>query len=99
VVAPPDHVERDEVGRVVAYLDQQEEALTGEARDYLHTIARQLVEKHSGLHVSVEVRVGAPADGVIAAAADRVADLVVMASHGRTGIRRAVFGSVTGAVL
>jgi nucleotide-binding universal stress UspA family protein len=99
VVAPPDHVERDEVGRVVAYLDQQEEAQTRETRDYLHTIARQMVEKYPGLRVSVEVRVGPPADGVIAAAADRVADLVVMASHGRTGIGRAVFGSVTGAVL
>jgi len=99
VVEPPDHVEHDEVGRVVAYLDQQEEAHTREARDYLHWVARQMVEKYPGLQVSVEVRVGAPADGVIAVAADRVADLVVMASHGRTGIRRAVFGSVTGAVL
>jgi nucleotide-binding universal stress UspA family protein len=99
VVESSEEVVRDEFGRIREYLDQQEEALTGEARDYLHTIAGQLVEKHSGLHVSVEVRVGAPADGVIAAAADRVADLVVMASHGRTGIRRAVFGSVTGAVL
>jgi nucleotide-binding universal stress UspA family protein len=29
----------------------------------------------------------------------RGADLVVMATHGRTGIRRAVLGSVAGAVL
>ena len=99
VVEPPDHVEYDENGRVVAYLDQQEEARTREARDYLHWVARQMVEKYPGLQVSVEVRVGEPADGVIAVAADRVADLVVMARNGRTGIRRAVFGSVTGAVL
>jgi nucleotide-binding universal stress UspA family protein len=99
VVEPPDHVEYDEVGRVVAYLDQQEEAQTRQARDYLHAVARQLVKEYPGLQLSVEVRVGAPADGVIAVAADRVADLVVMASHGRTGIGRAVFGSVTGAVL
>ena len=33
------------------------------------------------------------------AAVDRVADVVVMASHGRTGMSRVAFGSVTGAVL
>ncbi len=99
VVEPPDHVERDELGRVRVYLDQQEEAVTREARDYLHTIATQLVDKAPGLHVTVEVRLGAPAAGVNAAAIDRGADLVIMASHGRTGLSRAVFGSVTGAVL
>jgi nucleotide-binding universal stress UspA family protein len=45
------------------------------------------------------VRLGEPARGIIMTATDRAADLVVMASHGRTGISRAVFGSVTGAVL
>jgi nucleotide-binding universal stress UspA family protein len=99
VVEPPRQVERDQSGRVRAYLDQQEEALTREARDYLHGVARQLMENSAALHVSIDVRVGEPATGIVAVAADRVADLVVMASHGRTGIPRAVFGSVTGAVL
>jgi nucleotide-binding universal stress UspA family protein len=99
VVESSEEVVRDEFGRIREYLDQQEEALTSDARDYLHDVADQLVEKHPGLHVTVEVRIGAPAAGIIAVAADRVADLVVMASHGRTGIPRAVFGSVTGAVL
>ncbi len=99
VVEPPDEVVRDEVGRIRVYLDQQEEALTRDARDYLHAIAAQLADRNPGLHVSVDVRMGEPAAGVIMAAADRAADLVVMASHGRTGIPRAVFGSVTGAVL
>ena len=99
VVEPPDEVIRDEIGRIRVYLDQQEEALTRDARDYLHFTATQLVEKNPGMHVSVEVRMGEAAAGVIAAAVDRGADLVVMASHGRTGIPRAVFGSVTGAVL
>jgi nucleotide-binding universal stress UspA family protein len=99
VVEPPDEVVRDEAGRIRIYLDQQEEALSREARDYLHAVAAELTEKNPDLHVSSEVRVGAPAAGVIAATTDRAADLVIMASHGRTGIPRAVFGSVTGAVL
>jgi len=33
------------------------------------------------------------------AAVDRDADVVVMATHGRTGVRRATMGSVAGAVL
>lgn len=99
VVEPPGEVLRDEYGRVRVYLDQQEEALTRDARDYLHRIATRLVEQHPALHVSVEVRIGAPARGLIVAAVDRVVDMVVMASHGRTGIPRAIFGSVTGAVL
>jgi len=57
------------------------------------------VEKNPGMHVSVEVRMGEAAAGVIAAAVDRGADLVVMASHGPTSIPRAAFGSDTGAVL
>ena len=99
VVEPPHGVVRDEYRRIRVYLDQQEEALTRQAREYLHTTAAQLIDTHPGLHVTSEARVGAPAAGVIAAAADRAADLVVMSSHGRTGIRRAVFGSVTGAVV
>jgi nucleotide-binding universal stress UspA family protein len=99
VVEPPDDVIRDDLGRIRVYLDQQEEALSREARDYLQSAATQLVDANTGLHVTVEVRLGDPANGVIAAGADRGADLVVMASHGRTGIPRAVFGSVTGTVL
>jgi nucleotide-binding universal stress UspA family protein len=99
VVEPPHDVVRDQIGHVRIYLDQQEEALTRDARDYLHFHAQRLVQEHPGLHVRVDVRIGEPAAGVIAAAADAAADLVVMASHGRTGIPRAVIGSVTGEVL
>lgn len=99
VVEPPDDVVRDEAGRIRVYLDQQEEALGRDAREYLHVTAAQITQTHPGPRVSVEVRMGDPAAGIIAAATDRGADLVVMASHGRTGIPRAVFGSVAGAVL
>jgi nucleotide-binding universal stress UspA family protein len=45
------------------------------------------------------VRLGDPASGIAMAALDTHADLIVMATHGRTGVQRAVLGSVAGTVL
>jgi nucleotide-binding universal stress UspA family protein len=98
-MAPPERVERDDNGRVLAYLDQQEEASKREAYDYLQGIIRRLREPDPDVHIAVDIRIGDPAEGIVLAAADRVADLVVMATHGRTGLQRAVSGSIAGAVL
>jgi nucleotide-binding universal stress UspA family protein len=99
VAAPPDRVERDERGHVRAYLDQQEEGITREAFDYLRRIQAKLRQQRPELHVTLDVRIGDPAAGIAIAEVARGADLVVMATHGRTGLRRAVRGSVAGAVL
>ncbi len=99
VAEPPDHVERDERGRVLAYLDQQEEAITRDTFDYLRRIQAKLKRERPDLHVTVDVRIGDPATGIATAEIARGADLVVMATHGRTGLRRAVLGSVAGTVL
>jgi nucleotide-binding universal stress UspA family protein len=99
VVKPPTAVELDENGRVLAYLDQQEEAHRLEARDYLTNIAAQLRSRARTIEVRVDVRVGDPTSGIAMAAIDATADLIVMATHGRTGIRRALLGSVAGTVL
>ena len=56
-------------------------------------------ERPLPIPVKVDVRVGDPASGIAMAAIDESADLIVMATHGRTGIRRAVLGSVAGTVL
>jgi nucleotide-binding universal stress UspA family protein len=99
VIPPAEHVVRDEFGRVLAYLDQQEEADRTRARDYLSTIASGLRDRPLPIPVKVDVRVGDPASCIAMAAIDESADLIVMATHGRTGIRRAVLGSVAGTVL
>lgn len=42
---------------------------------------------------------GAPADAIVQLAAEEYADLIVMATHGRTGLRRLLMGSVAEEVI
>lgn len=99
VVEPPDNVEYDENGRVLAYLDQQEEARTREARMYLSNVATQLHARYPAIRAVNDVRIGEPIDGIVLSARARGVGLVVMATHGRTGLRRAAVGSVAGGVV
>jgi nucleotide-binding universal stress UspA family protein len=101
ITRPPDHVVMDASRHhVVAYIDQQEEASSREAHDYLDRVAMKLRAEYPGMHVSTHSRIADDAaTGIVDAAGERAADLVVMATHGRTGVRRAVVGSVAGEVL
>jgi nucleotide-binding universal stress UspA family protein len=100
IVEPPEHVEYDETGRVVvAYLDQQEEVRTRAGRDYLFKIAIEIGRQYPGVQISQDVRCGDASSGIIAAAIDKSIDLIVMSTHGRTGVSRAVLGSVAGEVV
>jgi len=99
VIQEPDHILQDERGRVLAYLDQEVEDLTREARTYLESVARRLRQKDADIRVSVDVRMGEPDTGIIEAATERFADLIIMATHGRTGLRRVTVGGVAGNVL
>jgi nucleotide-binding universal stress UspA family protein len=51
------------------------------------------VGEHDGVRVEKRLMEGAPGDVLVAAAAD--ADLVVVGSHGRGGLARALLGSVS----
>jgi hypothetical protein len=76
-------------------LDEPQLVLT--AREQLDDVASAL--RASGIRAEAHVAVGS-AVTVIDAFAERVsADLLVMASHARTGTRRAVQGSITDAVM
>ena len=46
------------------------------------------------LHPVCETRVGAPADEILECAFDRDIDLIVMGTHGRHGVARALLGSI-----
>ncbi len=82
-------------GRVIAYADQESERLQYEAEVYLRKIAQGL----AGFAVEYAVRFGDPAEEIVAEAREAGADLIAMATHGRTGLARLLLGSVAEAVL
>jgi nucleotide-binding universal stress UspA family protein len=63
------------------------------ANDYLTSFAAGLMA--DGLRVETEVRYGDVAEQIVAAARQHKADLVVLTTHGRHGLARAWYGSVT----
>jgi nucleotide-binding universal stress UspA family protein len=63
------------------------------AHEYLAGVADELRQDGS-FTVSTCLEPGSPADAIVEAATREGADLVVMATHGRSGIERALVGSV-----
>jgi nucleotide-binding universal stress UspA family protein len=55
--------------------------------------------RQAGYTVSVEVKFGEPAKEILDFIEDEKIDLVAMTTHGRTGLKRFIFGSVAEAVL
>jgi nucleotide-binding universal stress UspA family protein len=73
------------------------ERLRQEAIEYLRSVAA--LPLFGGLRVITTVRTGEAAVEIIQAARELHADLIAMTTHGRTGLRRLLFGSVAEAVL
>jgi nucleotide-binding universal stress UspA family protein len=73
------------------------EARRHEAEEYLATISAAL--RSQAVNTAWAIRRGRPADEILAAAQEGGADLIAMATHGRTGVGRLLFGSVAEAVL
>ncbi|MFN0316122.1 MAG: universal stress protein [Burkholderiales bacterium] len=55
--------------------------------------------KRAGVRARAKYVVGFPGSAVAQIAADATADLIIMGSHGQTGLRSLLFGSVTSVVL
>ncbi len=66
--------------------------LYSEADNYLHKIQRRLGKK--GIDSMTQVLLGKPAEAIISYADDQKVNLIVMVSHGRSGISRWASGSV-----
>ncbi len=64
---------------------------------YLSNIEKRLTDK--GIKVTSVVVTGVPADTIIDYAKTNNIDLIAMSTHGRSGVDRWVFGSVTDKVL
>jgi nucleotide-binding universal stress UspA family protein len=79
------------------YASQQEHNTCAEIKAALSVA--QAVLQDAGFAVSVSVRFGDPAEEVVTYARDNQIDLVAMATHGRTGLRHLLMGSVAEQVL
>ncbi|GIV91606.1 universal stress protein [Chloroflexus sp.] len=64
-----------------------------EALEYLQHIAKQF--QSEGYEVHTEISALPPAEAIIDYAENHNVDLIVIATHGRSGLSRWVFGSVT----
>jgi nucleotide-binding universal stress UspA family protein len=74
--------------------EEEEEAM---AAGYLDTLAREL--RDAGLKVTTRVAWGRPSEMIRQIADEASADLIVMTTHGRSGIARWLIGSVADNVL
>lgn len=79
-------------------LDQMRERAITEAKSYLAEHAAQLRRTYH-IQVDTEVMAGTPADCILELANDADVDAIAMSTHGRSGLSRWVFGSVTQKVL
>ena len=71
------------------------DSLEDSVRAYLEQINQRL----SDLNATTTMRVGSPGEALYQHLEERPADLVVMSSHGRSGVKRAALGSVTDRML
>jgi nucleotide-binding universal stress UspA family protein len=70
-------------------------------RDDAEKMVKQVQAKmaEEGIKADAEVRVGQPDEGIVACARERNADLIIMGSHGRTGLDRLLIGSISERVI
>jgi len=76
---------------------EERERVEQELGKYLRKVAQRL--EPVAAEVELAVRFGRPADEVLAFAEGVGADLIAMTTHGRSGIRRWIFGSVADRIL
>ena len=94
VVEPLPQQAYAEVSVLMADADKKMEA---ESQDYLSRTADKL--KQEGLAVETAILVGRAADEILGYASQNQVDLIIMSTHGRSGISRWVMGSVADRVL
>ena len=84
--------------RVVGEVFSQEQIkrinseMISEAEGYLQTLLKGL--RYNGVKTKSEVIVGRPAEGIAEYATKANADLIIIATHGHSGLSRWVWGSV-----
>jgi len=97
VIPIPGQLVAEQGGAIGTYIGSDHARLEHEAKEYLDGLVSRL--EAGGLSAEALLRQGKPAAQISEAARQRGAAVVVMATHGRTGLVRALLGSVAGEVL
>ncbi|GAI18141.1 unnamed protein product [marine sediment metagenome] len=81
----------------ILYTEKEMEQIKQEARGYLNKIGEGI--RSEKISVEIRVGIGSAAEEIIKVADEIDVDLIAMSTHGRSGISRWAFGSVTDHVL
>ena len=96
MVIPPIEDALEAPGETIS-IDAQWETRRERARDYLTALCRR--PEWEGVRFTVDVAMGPVAETILDYARDHAVDLIVITTHGRSGVRRWVWGSVAEKVL
>ena len=91
------YVAAGELMTPISYTEQEMEQIRQQARDYLNKVAEGI--RSEKISVEIRVGIGNAAEEIIKTADEISVDLIAMSTHGRHGISRWAFGSVTDKVL
>ena len=91
------YVAAGELMTPISYTEQEMGQIQQQARNYLNKVAKDIRSKK--VSVKIKVGIGNSAEEIIKAADEIDVDLIAMSTHGRHGISRWAFGSVTDRVL
>jgi nucleotide-binding universal stress UspA family protein len=86
-----------EASAPVSYTEEELRLIKERVTNYLAKTGESL--KKRGVTVSTMVSTGNAADEIIRAAEENKVDLIAMSTHGRSGLKRLAFGSITDKVL
>ncbi len=93
-ITEPGAIEASALGKDLA---EMVSVLQNAGEEYLTSVASRLSRK--GINVSYKVTIGSPANIIVSYADENAVSIIMMSTHGRSGIARWVFGSVTEKVL
>lgn len=86
-----------EASAPVSYTDEELNLIKRRVTEYLKKTGETL--KDQRISVSIRVHTGSAAEEIIKVSDEIKADMIAMSSHGRSGLSRLAFGSITDKVL
>ena len=86
-----------EASAPIPYTDDEVKLIQQRVSDYLKKVGESLTKQ--GAVVSIKVSAGNAAEEILKAVDETKADMIAMSTHGRSGLSRLAFGSITAKVL